>query len=51
MKYPGMVLHSIGVFLAGVWIFSLIINSIWSDNIIRDRKEDQTSIRIENLNL
>ena len=33
IKYPGRMIHIVGVLLAGVWFFSTIINSLWPENI------------------
>ena len=33
IKYPGRMIHIVGILLAGVWFFSTIINSLWPENI------------------
>jgi len=39
MKYPGMIVHSIGVILAGAWIVSITINTIWPKNDMPDKTQ------------
>ncbi len=41
MKYPGMIIHSIGIALLSLWLFSSIINITWSniENIPKEQEE------------
>ncbi len=52
MKYPGRIVHSIGVAFAGMLFFSMIINSIWpiSDNAQRRIDNAFQTNQIENYN-
>ncbi len=36
IKYPGRIIHIIGLVLAGFFFFSTLINTIWPDNIRSD---------------
>jgi len=33
IKYPGRMIHIVGISIAGIWFFSTIINSLWPENI------------------
>ena len=44
MKQLSLILHYTGVALAGVWIVSITINSLWLENNINHKKENQSLI-------
>jgi len=33
IKYPGRMIHMLGILIAGIWFFSTIINSLWPENV------------------
>ena len=33
IKYPGRMIHMVGILIAGIWFFSTIINSLWPENV------------------
>ena len=33
IKYPGRMIHMLGILIAGIWFSSTIINSLWPENI------------------
>ena len=33
IKYPGRMIHIIGMLIAGIWFFSTIINYLWPEDI------------------
>ncbi len=39
MKYPGMAIHFIGIALAGIWLVSTSLNSIFPELRVIDKKE------------
>ena len=47
MKYPGMIVHSFGVSLAGMLFFSMIINTIWPISDRTKIKSDQSVLFLE----
>ena len=47
MKYPGMVIHWIGVMIAGIWISSTVIEVLWP-NIENSVEIKTTLYRIRN---
>jgi len=40
MKYPGMIVHTIGVILSGIWIVSITINTVWPEEDLNHKKQD-----------
>ena len=46
IKYPGRMIHIVGILIAGIWFFSTIMNSLWPGNIRSNLSNFRNDIEI-----
>ena len=46
IKYPGRMIHIVGILFAGIWFFSTIINLFWPQSIKSNLSNYERDIEI-----
>ena len=46
IRYPGRMIHIVGILIAGIWFFSTTTNSLWPENIRSNLSNFKKTIEI-----